>query len=153
MREVALESRACGACGAGPPDEGAGGYVFVEGRGGAFLSVPGGGGVRGVPRERSGLAYAAGYAGVLYLFRFAFAPLALSGWWPAWALGTTLLFLLALLAPLALALAFAAGVSLDRSPERSGRLPALFGLLVGLCGSYTFLFLGDSYIWRWLAAF
>ena len=107
--------------------------------------------LRRAPRERSGLAYAAGYAGLLSLFRYSFTYLTVSGWWPAWMLGTALTLFFSLLAPLALALAFAAGVSLDRAPEKSGRLPALFGLLVGWLGSYTLLFLLDE-VWQWLAA-
>ena len=133
MREVLLESRACGACGA---------LVHVEGGAAAALTA--------VPRERSGLAYAAGYAGVLSLFRYSFVPLTLSGWWPVWALGAGLVLLFSLLAPLALVLSYAAAVSLDRSRGKAGRLPALFGLVSGWFGSYALLFVLED-IWRWLA--
>ena len=153
MREVVLDGRACGSCGAFVPcaPEG-GGTVAEKGRGGGTFFLDSVGGVlRGVPRERSGLAYAAGYAGLLFLFRYPFMPLMHSGWWPAWTLGTALVLLFSLSAPLALALSFAAGVSLDRSPLKSGRLPALVGLLVGWFGSYELLYLLDE-VWQWLAA-
>ena len=123
--------------------------MFVKRRGGTFFRDLLSDLLFGVPRERSGLAYAAGYAGVLSLFRYSFAPLALSDWWPAWMLGTGLVLVFSLLAPLALVLSFAAAVSLDRSPGKSGRLPALVGLLAGWFGSYTLLFLLDE-IWQWL---
>ena len=156
MREVVLESRACGVCGADAPGGRVGVVVESDGacdgrRGGTFFLGPVVRALWVAPRERSGLAYAAGYAAVLYLFRYSFLPLKLSSWWPAWTLGTALVLLFSLLAPLALALAFAAGVSLDRAPEKSGRLPALFALLVGWFGSYTLLFLLDE-VWQWLAA-
>ena len=151
MRETAVESRACGVCGASMAGGHEGRAVYVERGGGTFFRDVGGDVLRGVPRERSGIAHAAGFAGVLFLFRYSFMPLALSGWWPAAALGTWLVLLFSLLAPLALVLAFAAGVSLDRSPEKSGKLPALFGLLVGWLGTYALLFLLDG-LWQRLAA-
>ena len=149
MREAVLESRACEACGAGVPGARDGGYVFVQGRGGRFLGVP----FRDarVVRERSGLAYAAGYAGVLSLFRYSFMPLALSGWWPAWVLGKALVLSFCLLAPLALALSFAAAVSLERSPWKTGRVAVLVGFLLGWLGSYAALFLLDE-VWQRLAS-
>lgn len=145
-----IENRACGACGAfvsvTREDRG----VFVERRGTFFrdslTSL-----LTAVPRERSGLAHAAGYAGLLSLFRYSFTYLTVSSWWPAWMLGTALTLCFSLLAPLALVLSFAAAVSLDRSPSKSGRLPALVGLLFGWCGSYTLLFVLDE-IWQWLAS-
>lgn len=151
MREVLLEGRACGACGAfvHVEPEG-GGVVYGRGRGTCFrepLASPS----EAVPRERSGLAYAAGYAGVLSLFRYSFVPLTLSGWWPASVLGTGLVLIFSLLAPLALVLSYAAAASLDRSQEQAGRLPALVGFACGWFGSYTLFFLLDE-IWRWLAA-
>jgi hypothetical protein len=152
MREVVLEGRACGACGA---------FVYEAREGGAAVVVKRGGGtffrdsltsmLAAVPRERSGLAHAAGYAGLLSLFRYSFNYLLVSGWWPAWALGTGLVLFFSLLAPLALALSFAAAVSLDRAPWKSGRLPALFGFALGWQGSYALLFLLDE-IWQWLAS-
>lgn len=125
--------------------------MFVERRGGRLLRDSLRALLSGVPRERSGLAHAAGYAGVLSLFRYSFVPLMLSGWWPVWALGTGLVLAFSLLAPLALVLSFAAAVSLDGSPRKSGRLPALVGLTCGWYGSYTLVFLLDE-IWRWLAS-
>ena len=149
MREAVLESRACGVCGAGSPFAQGDGYVFVEGRAGKFLGVPFK--LARVGRRRSGLAHAAGYAGLLSLFRYSFAYLTASGWWPAWVLGTGLTLCFSLLAPLALALSFAAAVSLDRAPERSGRTQAFVGFALGWAGSYSLLFVLDG-IWQWLAS-
>jgi hypothetical protein len=102
------------------------------------LCVPWGISAAGVStaRERSVLAYAAGYAGLAYLFgssftRLIFVVLGMRG-----AAGAALVSLWSLLGPVALGLAYAAGASLDRSPEKSGRLPALVGLLAGLFGSF-----------------
>jgi hypothetical protein len=73
---------------------------------------------------------------VFYLFGHSLAPLALSRWWAASGAWAWLVVALNLLAPLAFALAYAAGVSLDRSREKSGAMPALFGLVVGLWGTF-----------------
>jgi hypothetical protein len=151
MREVVLESRACGACGAFVSESGEGGAVVVRRRGGTFFRDKLYALLSGVTRERSGLAHAAGYAGVLSLFRYSFAYLTMSGWWPAWMLGWGLVLCLSLLAPLALALSFAAAVSLERSPWKSGQLPVLVGFTLGWQGSYTLLFLLDR-IWQWLVS-
>jgi hypothetical protein len=151
MREVVLESRACGACGAFVYEEREGGAVVVKRRGGTFFRGSLTSMLTAVPRERSGLAHAAGYAGLLSLFHYSFNYLTVSGWWPAWALGTALTLLFSLLAPVALALSFAAAVSLDRAPWKSGRLPALVALLFGWLGTYRLLFLLDE-IWQRLAA-
>lgn len=151
MREVVFESRACGACGAFVSVAREDGAVFVRRRGGTFFLDSLTGLLTAVPRERSGLAYAAGYAGLLSLFRYSFKYLTVSGWWPAWTLGTLLTLCFSLLAPLALVLSFAAAVSLDRSPWKAGRLPAVVGLLFGWVGSYTLLFVLDE-IWQWLAS-
>ena len=125
--------------------------MFVRRRGATFFRDSLTALLTGVPRERSGLAYAAGYAGLLSLFRYSFAPLTMSGWWPASMLGWGLVLFFSLLAPLALALSFAAAVSLERSPWKSGSLPTLVGFMLGWQGSYTVLFLLDA-IWQWLAA-
>ncbi|HWS89482.1 MAG TPA: hypothetical protein VN282_21100 [Pyrinomonadaceae bacterium] len=153
MREVVLESRACGACGAFVYEAREGGAAVVrrERSGGMFLRDSLTSMLTAAPRERSGLAHAAGYAGLLSLFRYSFLPLMLSDWWPAWALGAGLVFLFGLLAPLALVLSFAAAVSLDGAPRKSGRLPALVGFTLGWQGSYGLLFLLDE-IWQWLAS-
>ena len=151
MREVVLESRACGACGAFVSVTRGNGGVFVQRRGGAFSRDSLRALLTGVPRERSGLAHAAGYAGLLSLFRYSFTYLTVSDWWPAWALGAGLTLCFAVLAPLALVLSFAAAVSLDRAPSKSGRLPALVGFTSGWFGSYTLAFLLDE-IWQWLAS-
>ena len=151
MREVVLESRACGACGAFVSATSENGGVFVRRRGGKFFRERLTELLTAVPRERSGLAYAAGYAGLLSLFHYSFTYLTASGWWPAWTLGTALTLCFGLLAPVALVLSFAAAVSLDRAPWKSGRLPALAGLLSGWCGSYSLLFVLDG-VWQWLAS-
>ena len=150
MREVVGESRACDVCGAfvAAREEGA---VFVGRRGGSLFREPLTTWLKGVPRERSGLAYAAGYAGLLSLFRYSFLPLSLSSWWPASVVGWGLVFCLSMLAPLALVLSFAAAVSLERKPSKSGQLPALVGFLLGWQGLLTALFLLDE-IWQWLAS-
>src|SRR5215208_5096803 len=101
MREVVLESRACGACGAFVSETREDGAVFVRRRGGTFFRDSLTSLLTAVPRERSGLAHAAGYAGLLSLFRYSFAPLTMSGWWPLWVLGTGLALCFSLLAPLA----------------------------------------------------
>lgn len=151
MREIVLESRACGACGAFVSVAREDGAVFVERRRGTFFRDSLSALLTGVPRERSGLAYAAGYAGLLSLFRYSFTYLTVSGWWPVWMLGKGLVLVFSLYAPLALVLSFVAAVSLERVPEKSGRLPALVGFTFGWFGSYTLLFLLDE-IWQWLAS-
>ena len=151
MREVVLGGRACGTCGAFVSVTRENGGVFIHRRGRAFFRDSLTALLTGVPRERSGLAHAAGYAGLLSLFRYSFTYLTVSGWWPAWMLGTVLTLCFSLLAPLALVLSFAAAVSLDRAPSRSGRLPAVVGFTFGWFGSYTLLFLLDE-IWQWLAS-
>lgn len=151
MREAVLESRACGACGAFVVVAREDGATFVERGGATRLRDPLTALSEGVPRERSGLAYAAGYAGLLSLFRYSFVPLTMAGWWPASALGWGLALCFNLMAPLALALSFAAAVSLDRAPRKSGRLPAVFGILFGWFGSYELLFLLYA-VWRSLAS-
>ena len=151
MREAVLESRACGACGAFVSVAREDGAVFFERRGGTCFRDPLTSLLAGVPRERSGVAYAAGYAGLLSLFRYSFAPLSMSGWWPASMLGWGLVLCFNLMAPLALGLSFAAAVSLDRAPLKSGRLPAVFGILVGWHGSFELLFLLYMF-WGWLAS-
>jgi hypothetical protein len=87
------------------------------------------------PRVRSGLAHAAGFAGLAVLFRPSFATLFL------WQLGFhgpagLLLFMLTgLVAPASLALGFAAGAELDRAPGKSGRPQAMLGFFAGLLGT------------------
>ena len=98
-------------------------------------------------RERSGVAYAAGYAGVLYLFRYSFAPLVLSEWVSLRVLGMGFVLLLSLLGPVALVLSLVAGWKLDRSPEKYGRPQALFGFFVGWLGVAAWIAVLDE---RWL---
>jgi hypothetical protein len=127
------------------------GAVFFERQGGPSLRSALDTLLAALRRERSGLAHAAGYAGLLSLFRYSFLYLMLSDWWPAWVLGTGLVLAFSLLAPVALVLSFAAALSLDRAPSKSGRLPALVGFTLGWVGSYKLLFLLDE-IWQWLAS-
>jgi hypothetical protein len=115
--------------------------VVVKRRGGMFFRDSLAALLTGVPRERSGLAYAAGYLGVFSLFRYSFTYLTVSGWWPAWTLGWGLVLLFSLLAPLALALSFVAAVSLERAPWKSGKLPLLVGFFLGWFGGINTLML------------
>ncbi len=149
MREVVFESRACGACGAFVSVAREDGAVFVRRRGVTFFRDSLEGLLTAVPRERSGLAYAAGYAGLFSLFRYSFAPLTMSGWWPASALGWGFMLFFSILAPLALVLSFAAAFSLERTPWKSGSLPTLAGFLLGWQGAYTALFMFFK-VWEWL---
>jgi hypothetical protein len=89
------------------------------------------------PRVRSGLAHAAGFAGLAVLFRPAFATLFLWQLGFHGAAGLLLFLLTGLAAPAALALGFAAGVELDRSPWKSGRPQAMLGFLAGLLGTIS----------------
>ncbi len=91
------------------------------------------------PRPRCGLAYAAGYAGLIYLFRFSFAPFVFG--FPGYfgGLAPLYIFIWGMAAPVALGLAFAAAITIDRTPEETGRLPALLGLVVGLGGTFGWL--------------
>jgi hypothetical protein len=151
MREVLVESRECGVCGSRAQVVRE--TLNVEARVVTFLRELRGGGRVRAPRERSGLSYAAGYAGVLSLFHYPFMPFALSHVRLETALGALLVVGFWLFAPLALALAFAAGVSLDRSREKAGALPALFGFVVGLVGIVELLFtLGPDWL-RYFKAF
>ncbi|HKG16035.1 MAG TPA: hypothetical protein VKB12_22125 [Pyrinomonadaceae bacterium] len=147
-RELVWESRECNVCGARvlAAREASGAEVR------AVTSVKPSKGERParVTRVRSGLAHAAGFAGVLYLFGYSVAPLALTRWW--FASGASPLVVWGLFAPLALGLAFAAGVSLDRSREKAGALPAMFGLVVGLWGTFELLLMCAPWL-RHLKAF
>src|SRR5687767_13830185 len=102
MMELFIQGRACPA----------GGTSAAGGReGGASLEARVSGWLRGSTRERSALAYGAGFAGVLYLFRYSLAPLALSLAEPHLGVAVVLILVWGLLAPAALALSFAAGAS------------------------------------------
>ena len=143
MLELLVQSGKCPACGTG---------VAGAREGGASLEARASGWLGGVSRERSALAYGSGFAGVFYLFRYPLAPLALShaGWLTE--VAAALLLLSTLLAPLALALSVAAGAALDRSPGKSGVLPALFGFTAGMWGCVTCFAMLDP-VWRVLARF
>lgn len=149
MREVLDESRASYVYGAWSAHGDSEGGVVVYTA--APLDVTGGLPSRRppplAPPERSGLAHAAGFAGVLYLFRYSFAPLVFAQAGTEWTLAVWMMFVWGLLSPAALALSFGAAVSLDRSPRKSGRLPALFGFAVGWLGIAMWLARLDE---RWL---
>lgn len=147
MLELLIKSRPCPACGAGLAGTRRGGVASREGWGGTSFEASGADGLRRPTRERSGLAYASGFAGVFYLFRYSLAPLALSQPGQEWGFAAGLMLVWGLLAPAALALSFAAAVSLDRSPPKSGMLPALFGFFVGWHGVAAWLSQMDG---RWL---
>lgn len=137
-RELVWESRECNVCGARvlAAREASGAEVRAV----TFVEPPRGGRLVRVTRERSGLAHAAGFAGVLFLFGEPLARYALSHWGLLAGAAAWAAFACSLFAPPALALAFAAGVSLDRSREKSGAMPALFGLVVGILGTVKLLF-------------
>src|ERR1044072_5221069 len=150
MRELALESRECNVCGSR-------GQVARGGSGlGARCVSPverlDDGRLVRAPRVRSRLAHTAGYAGVLYLFGRSVVPLAASHWWVESGAFFLLVLGLDLLPPPALVLAFAAGLWLDRSREKSGALPAMFGLVVGLWGTFDQLLMLAPWL-RYLKAF
>src|ERR1043165_9037039 len=137
MREVVLESRVCNVCGSRAQVVRE--TLNVEARVVTFLRECKGDRRVRAPRVRSGLAYAAGYAGVLYLFTCSLTPFAHARWGVASVSGALLVLVWNVFAPLALMLSFAAGVSLDRSHEKTGALPALFGLFVGMLGTVNLL--------------
>jgi hypothetical protein len=152
MRELESEGRGCGECGARVRGVYACESWNVAARAVSFVDAFECERVGRAPRERSVLAHAAGFAGVLYLFHNSFTPLALSPWRLVSASGSFFAAGLILFAPLALVLAFAAGVSLDRSRGKSGALPALFGLVVGLWGTFDLLLVFEPWL-RYLNAF
>jgi hypothetical protein len=146
MREVWLESRKCGVCGASLTCARGRGGLYEETGGGTFYREPDGGLQAATPRERSGLAYGAGFAGVLYLFCHSLGPLAFALAGESSSVAAALLLALSLPAPLALALSFAAAVSLDRARGgKSGTLPALFAYTAGMFGTVDAL----SVLARW----
>lgn len=126
MLEALLTSR-CLRCGARPEAGGAG--ESLAGRACASLFAR-------EARSRSGLAYAAGFAGLFYLFKasaaaFAFGWLGLPGMFLAYLWGAS--------APLAMALGLLAASELDRSPSLAGRPQALLGYFIGFWGTLHFL--------------
>ena len=132
MRELVLESRECGACGSRV--QVVCGASHTEVRAVSFIESPENRKPARAPRERSGLAHAAGFAGVAYLFLNSLAmyllPLGMSA-----SAGLWLVVGCGMFAPLAVVLAFAAAVSFGRSGAKAGAMPALFGLFVGLWGT------------------
>lgn len=148
MRELVWESRECNVCGARV-------LAAREASGAEVRAVTSVKPLKGerparVPRVRSGLAHAAGFAGVLYLFGYSVVPFALTHWW--FGSGVSLVVAWRLFATLALVLAFASAVSLDRSRDKAGALPAMFGLVVGLWGTFGLLLMFEPWL-RHLKAF
>src|ERR1044072_8487175 len=135
MREVVLESRACGACGAFVSVAREDGAVFIERRGRTFFRDSLSALFCGVPRERSGLAHAAGYAGLLSLFRYSFVSLTMSDWWPVSMLGWGVVVFCCRLAPRRRVVACPAPCSLERGHGKWRSLPVLVGFLLGGQGS------------------
>jgi hypothetical protein len=82
-------------------------------------------------RARSGLAYAAGFAGIVYLFKASAVAFAF-GWL---GLPAVFAYLWAAAAPAAMAMALLAACELDRTPSLAGRPQALVGFLIGLWGT------------------
>lgn len=117
----------CSLCGARRPPEGRG--LAALGASALFA---------GEAREsRSGLAYAAGFAGLFYLFKASAVSFAL--WWLG-PQGAALAYLWGASAPAAMALGLAAAAELDRSPQTAGRPQALLGFTVGLWGTLRLIF-------------
>jgi len=123
----------CSLCGARSRRGGAGRALAARGVGAIFAAEP---------RARSGLAYAAGFAGLAYLFRHSAAALG-SEWlglpwlwltyaWGAWG-------------PAAMALGIVAASELDRSPGTAGRPQAVLGYLIGLWG--TLRLVAETQVW------
>ena len=147
MRELVLASRECGVCGARA--QVVRGAPHTEVRAVSFVEPPENRPAR-APRERSGLAHAAGFAGVVYLFLSSLAMYVLPFGMSASA-GLWLVVACGMFAPLAVVLAFAAAVSLGRSRGKAGAMPALFGLLVGLWGTCSLLLVVAGwlrYLWE-----
>lgn len=95
---------------------------------------------------RSGLAYAAGYAGLAYLFQQSALTLFAGVFGPTSA--AAFLFVLAwgLCAPLAVLLALFAAIKIDRSENLRGGLPAIIGFTLGFVGTLDMIVV----LIRWL---
>ncbi len=97
-----------------------------------------------VPKYRSDLAFAAGFLALASLaFRFTLVPLIFE-LKHSEAISDTVFFLAlplpGLPAPLAFWLGIRAWSDLKHDPTRSGRLPALLGLIIGFLGTLILLF-------------
>ena len=143
MRELITESHECNVCGSRVWVMR--GAAHTEARAVSFIESPENRKPARVTRERSGLAHAAGFAGVVYLFLNSLAmyllPLSMSA-----SAGLWLVVACDMFAPLAVVLSFAAAVSLERSRAKAGALPALFGLVVGLWGTCGLLLVLASWL-------
>ncbi|HZB46338.1 MAG TPA: hypothetical protein VE360_13880 [Pyrinomonadaceae bacterium] len=84
--------------------------------------------------ERSGLASAAGFAGLIFLFRCSFDAFVFNTTSLPAAAAALLVLAWSLSAPAAVALGLAAARELDRSPGMEGKLRALAGFTVGVVG-------------------
>jgi hypothetical protein len=143
MRELVLESRECGECGSRVQVVRGASYTEVHAV--SFIEPPENRRPERVPRERSGLAHAAGFAGVAYLFLNSLAMYLLPFGMSASA-GLWLVVACGMFAPLAVVLAFAAAVSLGHSRAKAGAMPAVFGLVVGLWGTCGLLLVLASWL-------
>ena len=102
----------------------------------------------GFEGQRSGLAYAAGYAGLAYLFRYS-AQTVLITTIGLNSVALMLTFAWGLCAPLALVLGLRAGQRLDCTHGLQGRLPALTGFTVGLVGTINLCV--ELLTWLWVS--
>lgn len=84
---------------------------------------------------RSGLAVAAGFAALAFIFRDPFTAFVFQQLKWMSVLSVFILDLCGLSAPVALILAIAAWVELKRHPEKTGKIPAAVGLIIGVHGS------------------
>lgn len=92
------------------------------------------------PQERSGLAFAAGFAALVYLFQFPLVPIIFDLIKSGSGLVASAVALTAnLLAVVALWLGTSGWADLKRHPDKSGRLPATLGIIVGLWGTLNLI--------------
>lgn len=88
-------------------------------------------------RPRSGLAYAAGFAALCYLFRPSADALAVQ-WLGTVGAGVGMLWSAA--APVAMMCGLAAARDIDRAPWKVGRAQAILGYLIGLPGTLRLVY-------------
>ena len=98
--------------------------------------------------ERSGLAYAAGYAGLAYLFRCSAVTTLLETFEGSSTVAVMFILAWGLCAPVALTLGLRAGYAIDRTKGLRGRLPALTGFTLGLIGTINLCV--ELLTWLWV---
>ena len=107
----------------------------------------------GVPKERSGLAFAAGFAALAYLLQFPLVPIIFDLIRSGSGIVAAALALTAnLLAVIALWLGMIGWADLKRHPDKSGRLPATLGVIVGFWGTLN-LILGVYQVAKFLRGY